>query len=512
MIEVSDAWKDIQQRFLLPESYIEIDCSVTDSEVQALATVSGTAEATFSNVGVVLGEPTGRPKYATNELNLWSLDGSMNILPDTAPYGDTGYVSNIASTGSVTLKLPEVRLSPIAGVTVTWSDTLGEYPSVFTVTAKNGDTIVAENTIVDNTAKTSAVFLEIANYDSITISVLDWCLPNRRARIEKVVVGHVMKFTKDDIISYKHEQSGDLLSGELPKNSIEFTLNNMDGRWNPNNPNGMTQYLSERQRVIVRYGMDVNGTVEWIKAGTFYLSEWDAPANGFEARFVARDVFEFLLGVERWTANYDSAKGHIETVTRYTLPDGASVVLDSSLAKYSFEYVADYTEGIVDTSAQMVQKCANVCMCVIRYDRDGVLHIEPLNRTLSDYRIASALSYTHPEVSLSRPLKSVKVDYGGQSDYELSVAKNGETQTVGNNYVENVTRAGLIAEWVSGILKNRKTVSGEFRADPRLDLFDVVTVESKYGVITPVVITNITYIFNGSFRGTYEGRVLEVTQ
>lgn len=81
------------------------------------------------------------------------------------------------------------------------------------------------------------------------------------------------------IISYSHEQSGDLLTGAIPKHSIEFTVNNIDGRWNPSNPTGLEKYLSERQKLIVRYGMDVDGTIEWIKAGTFYLSEWSAPST-----------------------------------------------------------------------------------------------------------------------------------------------------------------------------------------------------------------------------------------
>jgi hypothetical protein len=103
----------------------------------------------------------------------------------------------------------------------------------------------------------------------------------------------------------------------------------------------------------------------------------------------------------------------------------------------------------------------------------------------------------------------VSVDYGGDSPYELSVLKSGETQTVSNDFINTVGHAEKVADWVRGILESRKTVEGEFRADPRLDLYDVVTVESKYGVLTPVVITNITYTYNGSFRGSYTGRVLE---
>ena len=513
MIEVSDAWKNVQQRFLLPESYIEIDCSITDAEAQAVATVSGTTEAAFSDMSAVLGEASVREKYVTNELNLWSLDGTHELLPDTAPWGNTGYASNVASSGSVTLSFPEVRTTPIAGVTVTWSDIYGEYPSVFTVTAKNGNTVVAETTITDNTVQTSAVFLEMVDYDSITITVHDWCLPNRRARVEKIVVGHVLTFSKGDLISFRHEQSGDLLSGELPKSSIEFVLNNLDGRWNPNNPNGMVQYLSERQRVVVRYAMDVNGSIEWMNAGTFYLSEWDAPANGFEARFTARDAFEFLMNAdmkgETIVENSEGLAGIVWQVMDPLIPNGARVLMDDVL-RNTASVTLNITESI--TAAEIIQKCANATGCVLRYDRDGVLQIKPLDKALADYRVATAMSYSHPEVSLTRPLKAVTVDFGGDEPYVLSVATNGENQTVSNDYIAYGIGANRVAEWVRDVLKSRRKVRGEFRADPRLDLFDVVTVESKYGEISPVVITNITYTFNGSFRGTYEGRVLEVTQ
>lgn len=510
MIGVSNAWKNVQQRFLLPESYIEIDCSITDAEAQAVATASGSTEAVFSNMSAVLGEPVARSKYVTNELNLWSLDGTQDILSDTAPYGDTGYVSNIASTGSVTLTFPTVRTTPIAGVTITWSEIFGEYPSVFTVTAKNDDAVVAETTITDNKVQTSSVFLEIVNYNSITITVHDWCLPNRRARVEKLIVGHVLTFGKGDLIGFKHEQTGDLLSGELPKSSIEFVLNNMDGRWNPNNPNGMVQYLSERQKVVVRYAMDVDGTLEWMNAGTFYLSEWDASANGFEARFTARDAFEFLMNADMKGRYMTGSLADIvwQAMTNL-IPDGAWVLMDDVL-RNTPSATLDITESI--TAAEVIQKCANATGCVLRYDRDGVLQIRPLDKTLSDYRISTAMSYSHPEVTLSRPLKSVTVDFGGEEPYELTVSPNGENQTVTNDYVAYGIGANRVATWVRDVLRSRKKVRGEFRADPRLDLFDVVTVESKYGDITPVVITNITYTFNGSFQGTYEGRVLEVTQ
>jgi hypothetical protein len=178
--------------------------------------------------------------------------------------------------------------------------------------------------------------------------------------------------------------------------------------------------------------------------------------------------------------------------------------VDASLAKYTAEYLGD------GTAAGIVQKSAHAARCIIRYDRAGTLYIEKLGNVLSDYRVPLSLSYAHPEIKLAKPLKEVSVAYGNDSRSTYSVSSSGETQTVNNDFVTTQAQAQEVAEWVAGVLKNRKTVSGEFRADPRLDLFDIVTVESKYGPLAPVVITNITYTYNGSFRGSYTGRVLEV--
>lgn len=505
MIEVSEVWKEIHQRRILPEGHIEIKCEVTEFGVQNAAVPSGTNEAVFSNVSRVVDteEFLPPPKYATCELNMWSLDGSMSVLPDSAPYSVEGYVSDISETGSVSIKLPEVRTVAIPGITITWSDLYGEYPPVFTVTAKNGDTVVAELTVTDNTEKVSAVDLEIANYDSVTITVHNWCLPYRRARIERIFLGHTLILNKKDILSFTHEQHGDVLSAEIPKNSIEFSLNNIDGRWNPSNPTGMERYLSERQRLTVRYGFTMDDdSIEWIKAGTFYLSEWYAPSNGIEARFTARDALEYIINEENKTAKTDTLKNLAEWATA-SIPAGTDIKIDDSLANYTANYKGDATSGVV------LQKCANASMCVILYDREGALHIKPLKKEPSGYMIPLSRSYSYPEIELSKQLKAVVVQNYNGTTIPLEVAPTGETQTVDNSFVYSNAQAKAISEWVRDSLETRKKIKGEFRPDPRLDLFDIVFVETKYGGMVGVVITNIKYTFNGTFSGSYEGRVVD---
>ena len=509
MITVSEAWKDIQQRFLLPETHIEIDCGVTDDEAQSVAVSSGTNEAVFSNAGSLVSGLTDIAKYATLEHNLWALDGTNTILPSTGAYDNAGYVSDIESTGSVTVSFPTIRTNAISGITITWSQKYGEYARVFTVIGHNGSNIVGEVTVTDNRSVSSIVYLPLANYDSITVQVHEWCIPRHRVRMERIVIGHILKFGKGDLLSYTHEMDGDLLSGKIPKYSIEFTLNNNEGQWDPNNPSGMAQYLSERQRITVKYGLDVNGTIEWIKAGTFYLSEWYAPPNALEARFVARDVFEFMMGVEM----NNPGTANISQWITSAMPEGFSAVYDSSLPNYSYAYDTSISH---DSAAEMVQKCANAVGAILRYDRDGILHVEPLKRTISEYiyvadktGIPLSLSFAYPDITLSKPLKDVSVDYGGENPYLFNVSASGERQTLQNEYIANETNAIRVASWVANILKTRKTVSGEFRADPRLELYDIVRVEDRYSRLVNVAITNIKYEFNGSFRGSYTGRILE---
>ena len=376
------------------------------------------------------------------------------------------------------------------------------------MTVKNGNTVVKTKFVENNSSTTSLVDLQISNYNTIEVEAFDWCLPDRRFRVERIYLGHIMTFTKNEIFSYTHEQSGNLNSAELPKNSITFSVDNTDGRWNPNNPNGLERYLSERQRVTVRYGMEVNGNVEWIKGGTFFLSEWTAPANGMEASFVARDILEFYM-YEEFPSQPESA---LVDALEYAFSSGSSEIANNQMEIDPIinRYEASIGEGY--SRAEVIQMIANASCCVVKYDRNGVLHVVQLDKTPSGYVIPASAAYSYPETTLLKPLKEVSVSYGWDEDNRqrvvLPVGSVGETQTVDNPLVTIPEQATLIALWVQNTLESRKTVSGEFRADPRLDLFDIVEVEGKYGVIAPVAIENIKYTYSGSFKATYSGRVI----
>ena len=88
-------------------------------------------------------------------------------------------------------------------------------------------------------------------------------------------------------------------------------------------------------------------------------------------------------------------------------------------------------------------------------------------------------------------------------------AAAGEIQKLSNKLITDTTMANRVAEWVRAALEGRRTLSGEYRADPSLDVFDMIAVESKYGMNNAIYVTSIEYTYNGAFRGKYEGRITE---
>jgi hypothetical protein len=250
--------------------------------------------------------------------------------------------------------------------------------------------------------------------------------------------------------------------------------------------------------------MLVNGKKEWIDAGHFWLSGWNAPANGIEATFTARDLIEFMsekyAGITSGSL-YDIALAAIQQANLpLTETGGVRYVLHDCLKGHETSFTGD------NTIAEVLQKIAHMSCCIFYQDRYGILRMEPPTEILSDYEINQDNSYTHPEMEMSKPLKAVEVSYGDSQHYTLQVGTSGEVQTVHNDFVRSEEDAHSVAEKTARILRGRTSFSGEYRADPRLDVLDMVTLRNKYSD-HPAMILSIEYsTTGGGFKGKYTGR------
>ena len=514
MITVTEEWKEAHNQRLLPETFIEISYAVTEPGLQEEANAKANMEEFYSNANSITSTVTvDREKYNSLEWNFWGLDGSFSYLDETPEH--PGYVASELSgedgtfsvLPTIEISFPNLHTDIIPGITITWSETFSEWATRFRIIAYAGTRIVAETLVEDNLEPLSQVWLDLEGYDKLVIEVLKWSHPQHRARVTRIYLGIRTLYTKDDLLGYTHTQSVDLLSATLPKNEISFRLRNEDSRWNPENPSGAERYLIERQEVRVKYGMAVNGVTEWIDGGHFWLSGWSTPSNGLEASFTARDVIEFMN--ERYTG---PTSGTLYNIANAAFLQAQLPIADTGMARYWIDSSLSQYSTTIDgenTVAEVLQKVAHMACCVLYQDRNGVIRLEPRNTILSDYTIRRDFSYSHPEFDYTKPLKAVDVRYGSEESYLLSVANSGEVQTVDNNFIKTAADAQRVAEATATILRERKTISGDFRADPRLDALDIVTVESKFAT-NPVVISEIEYsTTGGGFYGRFTGKVIQ---
>lgn len=320
--------------------------------------------------------------------------------------------------------------------------------------------------------------------------------------MEGVVFGIQKVYGKSDIMSYSATMYANPLSAELPKSEITFEIKNLNGAFNPDNPQGVEKYIMERQRVTVSYGYKLGDMVEWIDGGIFYLSEWDTPQNGITATLKARDAFELMTDTYTGPAQgtlYQIAKAALTQADIPSLPDGhPRWFLHPYLERVS---VPDYAELRDCSIAEVLQYVANAGCCVLYQNRRGQVRIEPLLRNLTDYSIDRFNSYADSELVLTKPLKAVAVN---RDRYILPVARNGTTQPIENPLISD-KQAPAVAEWVAELLANRRTLSGAFRVDPRLDPLDIVTNVNQFSA-SRVVVSEVKFSYNGAFRGSYRGR------
>lgn len=515
---VSNAWDDASRETLLPEMMVELTYQVTDPGINETATVTAVNANSNSKIGTLLVSPSDtETKYGTLGWNAWGLDGTFDYY-DPSYRQDSfmgGYYSQFTDTSwadgynpQIIMSFPELKDNVLPGLRITWSKAFNEWASSFRVTAYRGQTIVADTTVTDNTSVVSEVDLPMTGYNRIVITILRWSLPHGMARCSGLYLGSTSVFLKEDLLGYTHSQSVDLLSAALPKNTITFRLRNESGQWNPDNPMGRGQYLLNQQEVRVRYGMNLPHGIEWIDGGVFWLSEWDIPSNGLEASFTARDSMTFMsesyVGISSGTL-YDLAKAALSQSYLPEISTGAAnYYLDPVLKEYSGSLSNN------QTVAGVLQLIAHAGNCVIYQDRYGTLRIEPWTAQYTGFVIDQNISYSHPEYEISRPLRIMSVGYGDNTRVELPHSSRGEIQTVDNELLTTAEDATRVGEKAISVLKNRKVISGEFRADLRLDCLDSIIVTSKYSS-NIIALTDVEYsTTGGAFRGKYTGRVVSV--
>lgn len=516
MVEVSDKWKEKFNETLVPESFVEITCGITEPGINKKATIvtsSAAPFATFQNIA--LSDNASISRYSTGEPNLTVLDGSCDIIPSSPPYGTTGFLSAEIFDDSnhpvIRLELPSENKSSVPGVSICWSTVFGEYATDFSVSAYLGTSKLKTVTVNENKSVRSDVEAELSGFDAVEIEVLKWCLPDRRVRVEQVKIGRYLVFDKTKILSYSHSSARDPISGQLSQESISFSLDNSDRTWDSVNPQGIYKYIYERQPVTVRYGMDVDGKTEWVSGGMFFLSEWSIPANSIEASFSARDSFLYLMSTTYTGRKYGTLYEMCYDALELLEADEITFDISDELKDYSADISSD---GSSYKNSDILQLAANAAGMALYQTRDGVITIKRAYEFGSGTDVEDITllnNYSWPEITFAQNLLNVTTSVGNKTyAYPENPSGRGVSQSLSNALLSESTleksRNALTESY--SVLSNRRKATLEYRASPTMDALDFVKIHHQFDYSATLLLTNVSYTYNGCFKGKLEGYMM----
>lgn len=516
MERTTDKWMQKFNDTLVPETFVEITVGITAPGVNKKAKFVTSAMSAFASANALSQAGVASfTKYGTGEPNLCVLDGSCKVVPASAPYENTGFVSStIFSTSNhpvlFAMFFNEVK-SSVPGVNIIWSSIFNEYATSFKVTSYLGTQELNSVTVTGNTSVSSDVEIELNGFDFVKVEVLDWCIPNRKARIEQFRIGRYLIFDKTKILSFRHTSSRDPISGQLSQESISFSLDNSDRTWDSVNPQGIYKYIYERQPISVRYGMDIDGKVEWVNGGKFFLSEWSVPANSIEASFSARDSFLYLMSTTYTGRKYGTLYEMCYDALELLEADEITFDISDELKDYSADISSD---GSSYKNSDILQLAANAAGMALYQTRDGVITIKRAYEFGSGTDVEDITllnNYSWPEITFAQNLLNVTTSVGNKTyAYPENPSGRGVSQSLSNALLSESTleksRNALTESY--SVLSNRRKATLEYRASPTTDALDFVKIHHQFDYSATLLLTNVSYTYNGCFKGKLEGYMM----
>lgn len=455
---------------------------------------------------------------ATLEQDRFRLDGSFSFADNVtlANNGEVGFISGVlcASDGvfssppTITLTFGSTHSS--AGITVAFDVYNNEYAVDFTIAAYNAsDALIQSVVVTGNTKSLRAVYGQFANYKKIIITINKWNVGNRRARVMEVDFGVVEVYTDDTLISCNLIEEMDLTSGQLPSPEFRFAVDNSDRAFNILNPNGVYNYLQQRQRVKAELGVEVAaGQYEYVPLGDYLLWEWTSEEGALTASFTARTNLDLMANYDYEQLTASSKSLHALAVQVFAACGVTNYSLDSALLSITTNSMAQKTD-----CKTLLQMIAIAGRCLIYVTRGSVITLKQFTFGSSVDRVDFDNIYNEPKVELERAVKQVEVAYW--TDLQTSVVSTvtasgvdiGDVLRLDDNTLINTSAvATAVANWILAQKQYRAKYSVNWRGNPAHEMADIIAIENTYGADKTAIITRAEYSYAGYLQARTEAK------
>ena len=428
MYQVSEAYTTQIRKSIRDLSYIKIIFGITDPDADAEAVVENNGQMSWSENPEIEDLRTVDNTYATLELNRWVLNGTQQILPDNAPYSYQAFVSDKFSDEEGTLLTSTIFTITFAtgyysfsGLSFTFDSIVEEYPSEINVKGYLDDALVYENTkSVDsvNYEYNERIPGVDTFVNKLVISFTKTVLPHRRVRLEDLILGLRKIITSDKLVTSTWKRTNDLMNTVLPDESFNFTFFDPNKDYNPDNPEGLWEYIETGQQVRFSYGYQLeDGSIEWIP-GSRYITDGGATIecgntlpqvtfNTVSQIQVLNDIYDEGVYNAIGATFYDLADNLLYWAGVHDLYGNKKYILDESLKNYIM-----YKPLPVLPVKELLQLIANEGMCLLFTDRQGYINIVPRKTEISNFAFTFNDILTNaPDINKYPFLKNLYVSY-----------------------------------------------------------------------------------------------------
>ena len=273
-------------------AYTTINFNMYDTSSKDVATVI--AQGSQTDADHLLSDVIDSANYASTEHNEFLLDGSYTFLESGMP---TGFYSDTVSKRDGTMEQSNVIVftfsQSISTIGVTLYFPKDEYPEQIRIKWYEGNMVIDSKLFYPD----NMVFVcrnSVENYDKLEIEFLSLQNAGHYIKLAGIQFGCVLEFGIDKLIKASLTQEVDLLSDEIPISSLEFDLEDKEGRFNVTRDGNLFFAAQEGQEIIVTVNLSVNGEQKDIFIGKYYLEE--ISNKTITASFKAQDIIGLLDG------------------------------------------------------------------------------------------------------------------------------------------------------------------------------------------------------------------------
>jgi hypothetical protein len=382
---------DIENQIRNP-SYMKIHLGqLIDHDIVNHTTYTGTTGEYYSNLADIDEIKPVVNKFNTLEHNALLLDG-IGILPPESgepTYEYQGFVGNEVSDSDgmfgSDMHINIVFDQPyyLNGLSLVFDRIRNVYSKSISVEASLSTTLVFNNFYYPDNFEfvTEDRIPASGTFDNLRIYFYSTNPPLRRLIVESLTLGLTKVYTDDDIVNTVWTKEIDLLTTKLPTNNFEFTILDLNHEYDPENTNGILEYVEKPQPMYFEYGYELDDTtIEWIYGGTL---KTDGVVKTQSDGSISNVTFTANAELSQLTDIY--YKGLLPTTspskTQYSLTELAESV-------FAFVGVTDYyIDPVLDTiytvlpipevpANQALQIIANAGMCILTTRRNGTIAIE----------------------------------------------------------------------------------------------------------------------------------------